>query len=75
MPEGDTIRGAARRLGTALVGRDIVSVEAPQPRHRHDRLPERLAGRSVVGVDAHGKHLLLRFEGGLTLHSHPRLGG
>ena len=26
-------------------------------------------------VDAHGKHLFLRFEGDLTLHSHLRMGG
>ena len=75
MPEGDTLHHAARRVGAALVGRPIVSIEAPQPRHRHDRWPERLAGRAVRGVDARGKHLFLRFEGGLTLHSHLRMGG
>ena len=26
-------------------------------------------------VDAHGKHLFLRFEGDLTLHSHLRMTG
>ena len=26
-------------------------------------------------VDAHGKHLFLRFEGGLTIHSHLRMTG
>ena len=75
MPEGDTIHGAARRVGAALVGREIVSLETPQPRHRLDRWPQRLAGRSIRSVDARGKHLLLRFAGGLTLHSHLRLGG
>jgi endonuclease VIII len=75
MPEGDTIHSAARRVGAALVGREIVSVETPQPRHRLDRWPERLAGRAVRSVDAHGKHLLVRFEGDLTLHSHLRMGG
>jgi endonuclease-8 len=75
MPEGDTIHRAARRVGAALVGREIVAVEAPQPRHRLDRWPERLAGRAVRSVDARGKHLLVRFEGDLTLHSHLRMGG
>jgi endonuclease-8 len=75
MPEGDTILAAARRVGEALQGREIVSIEAPQARHRMDRWPERLAGRAVRAVDAHGKHLFLRFEGGLTLHSHLRMGG
>ena len=75
MPEGDTIHNAARRLSAALVGREIVSIETPQPRHALDRWPERLAGRGVRTVDAHGKHLFVRFEGDLTLHSHLRMGG
>jgi endonuclease-8 len=75
VPEGDTIHSAARRIGAALVGREILALETPQPRHRYDRWPERLAGRRVRAVDAHGKHLFLRFEGGLTLHSHLRMRG
>ena len=75
MPEGDTIHSAARRVGAALVGKPIESIETPQPRHTLDRWPERLAGRAVRAVDAHGKHLFLRFEGDLTLHSHLRMGG
>src|SRR3712207_2109087 len=75
MPEGDTIHAAARRVGAALVGKPIESIETPQRRHALDRWPERLAGRAVRSVDAHGKHLFLRFEGDLTLHSHLRMGG
>jgi endonuclease VIII len=75
MPEGDTIHSTARRLGAALVGREIVSIETPQPRHALDRWPERLDGRGVRGVDARGKHLFVRFDGDLTLHSHLRMGG
>ena len=75
MPEGDTIHGAARRLRSALVDKPIDSIAAPQPRHSRDRWPERLAGRRVRAVDARGKHLLLRFDGGLTLHSHLRRRG
>src|SRR5919107_5592925 len=75
MPEGDTIHAAARRVGAALVGRPIESIETPQQRHAMDRWPERLAGRAVRAVDAHGKHLFLRFDGDLTLHSHLRMGG
>jgi endonuclease-8 len=75
VPEGDTIHVAARRVGAALVGSEIESIEAPQPRHAMDRWPERLAGRAVRSVDARGKHLFLRFEGDLTLHSHLRMGG
>ena len=50
-------------------------IETPHPRFGRDRWPERLAGRAVRSVDAHGKHLFLRFEGGLTIHSHLRMTG
>jgi endonuclease-8 len=75
MPEGDTIHNAALRVGRALVGQEILEIETPHPRHRMDRWPERLAGRGVRAVDARGKHLFLRFEGDLTIHSHLRMGG
>jgi endonuclease VIII len=75
MPEGDTIHHVARTIGEALVGAEIDSIETPQPRHRHDRWPERLSGHAVRAVDARGKHLFIRFEGGLTLHSHLRMRG
>jgi endonuclease-8 len=75
MPEGDTILSAARRVGEVLVGKPIVAIETPQPRHALDRWPERLGGRAVRAVDARGKHLFIRFEGDLTLHSHLRMTG
>jgi endonuclease-8 len=75
MPEGDTIHHAAKRVGAALVGSEIRSIETPHPRHGKDRWPERLAGHAVRSVDAHGKHLFVRFDNGLTLHSHLRMGG
>ena len=75
MPEGDTIHHAALRIGNALIGHEIEAIETPQERHRMNRWPERLAGRAVRAVDARGKHLFVRFEGDLTLHSHLRMGG
>jgi endonuclease VIII len=75
MPEGDTIHSTARRIRGALVHSPIVEIETPQPRHAMDRWPERLDGRAVTSVDAHGKHLFIRFEGDLTLHSHLRMTG
>jgi endonuclease VIII len=75
MPEGDAIHTAAQRIGAALVGKPIVEIETPQRRHALDRWPERLGGRAVRTVDAHGKHLFIRFEGDLTLHSHLRMTG
>ncbi|MBX5469061.1 MAG: Fpg/Nei family DNA glycosylase [Thermoleophilaceae bacterium] len=75
MPEGDTVHNAARRVGAALVGKEILALETPQPRHALDRWPQRLAGRRVRSVEARGKHMLVRFDCGLTLHSHLRMGG
>ena len=75
MPEGDTIRSAANRIAAALIDKDIESIQTPHPRFGKDRWPDRLSGRKVRAVDAHGKHLLMRFEGGLTIHSHLRMGG
>jgi endonuclease VIII len=75
VPEGDTIHNAALRVRGALVGKEILEIETPQARHRGDRWPERLSGRAVRSVDARGKHLFVRFEGDLTIHSHLRMGG
>jgi endonuclease VIII len=70
MPEGDTIAYAAVRIRPVLEGRVPDEILTPQPRHALDRWPSRLDGRAVVSVDTHGKHLFLRFEGDLVLHSH-----
>ena len=75
MPEGDTIYGAARRIRAALVGKEIASIETPHRRFERDRWPERLSGRAVRAVDSKGKHLFIRFEGDLTVHSHLRMNG
>jgi len=75
MPEGDTIHYAAHRIRPVLQGRVPDAIATPQRRHGLDRWPERLAGRRVTSVRAHGKHLFLHFEGGLALHSHLRMTG
>jgi endonuclease-8 len=75
MPEGDTIHYAASRIGAVLEGHVPDAIATPHPRFGRDRWPERLAGRAVRSVDAHGKHLFLRFEGGLVIHSHLRMTG
>jgi endonuclease-8 len=73
MPEGDSLHRAARRL-QVLVG-ERVEVETPNPRAQVKRLAERLDGRVLESVEAVGKNLLLRFEGGVTLRSHLRMNG
>jgi endonuclease-8 len=75
MSEGDTIHHAADRINAALAGRVPEEILTPHPRHRADRWPEKLAGRSVRGAEARGKHLLVRFDGDLALHSHLRMTG
>jgi len=75
VPEGDTIHHAAMRIRAVLEQRIPTEILTPQPRHHHGRWPEQLAGRRVGAVDVHGKHLFLRFEGGLTVHSHLRMTG
>ncbi|HEY1687487.1 MAG TPA: DNA-formamidopyrimidine glycosylase family protein [Solirubrobacteraceae bacterium] len=75
MPEGDTIHHAAGRIRPVLLGKVPDQIAAPQRRHSLQRWPERLQGCAVEAVEVHGKHLFLRFEGGLTLHSHLRMTG
>ncbi len=75
MPEGDTIHYAANRMRPVLEGVVPDEIRTPHPRHRHDRWPERLGGRAVRAIEPHGKHLFLRFEGDLTMHSHLRMTG
>jgi endonuclease-8 len=73
MPEGDSLHRAAHRL-QILVG-EQVEVETPHPRAAVKGLAAQLDGRRLEAVDAVGKNLLLRFEGGLVLRSHLRMSG
>src|SRR5919202_2213808 len=73
MPEGDALHRAARAL-QALVGQEL-EVETPHPRAAVKGLAPVLAGRRLEGVEAVGKNLLLRFEGGVVLRSHLRMKG
>ena len=73
MPEGDALHRAARQL-QVLVGQEL-QVETPHPRAAVKQLAPRLDGRRLESVEAIGKNLLLRFEGGLVLRSHLRMKG
>ncbi len=71
MPEGDTVWLAAQRLHGALAGQVLLRTDFRVP-----ALAEvDLSGRRALAVLPHGKHLLTRFEGGLTLHTHFRMDG
>ncbi len=67
MPEGDTVWRTAARLRTALAGRLIKDARPGEL--------SRLAGTSVTSVEPVGKHLVIRFDNGLALHSHMRMRG
>jgi endonuclease-8 len=73
VPEGDSLHRAARRL-QVLAGQRV-EVETPHPRAAGKGLAERLDGLVLKSVEAVGKNLLLRFEGGLVLRSHLRMHG
>lgn len=73
MPEGDALRRTAARL-RPIVG-DRVEAESPHPRGRATGVARAVDGRVLEGVDAVGKHLLLRFEGGVVVRSHLRMSG
>lgn len=73
MPEGDALHRAARRL-QVLVGQQL-EVETPHPRAAVKQLAPRLDGLRLEHVEAIGKNLLFRFEGGLVLRSHLRMKG
>jgi endonuclease-8 len=71
MPEGDTIRRLAERINRRFAGQRCQRCITRDPR---------LVGVDFAGVvlrqaDAHGKHLLIRFDDGRTLYAHLRLDG
>jgi len=72
MPEGHTIHRAARRQRAALAGQRIAT---GSPQGRFAGGAARLDGRVLETVDAHGKHLFYRWQGGETLHVHLGLFG
>jgi endonuclease-8 len=75
MPEGQVSHRNAVRFTATLVDRELVHVEAPEPRLAHLALPDRLTGERVTAAEAVGKHHLLRFSSGRVLHSHLMMSG
>jgi endonuclease-8 len=73
MPEGDAVHRAAGRL-QALVGQRVAA-DSPHPRAQAARVAEHVDGRRLESVEAHGKSLVLRFEGDIVLRSHLRMSG
>jgi endonuclease VIII len=72
VPEGDTIHRAATALRAAL--QDAVVMGFQAPRAVGASAPP-MCGERILAVEARGKHLLIRFEAGTTLHTHMRMTG
>lgn len=72
MPEGDTIHRAARTLDKAIAGRVVTAASSPRPDLAG---VGELPGRAIVRVEARGKHLLVRFDDGSSLHTHMGMEG
>jgi len=71
VPEGDTLYRTAAVLREVLEGRVVIAA-----RGRSDGVAlGRVVGSHVDRVEAHGKHLLMGFSNGLTLHTHLRMHG
>src|SRR6188768_12631 len=73
MPEGDTLFRTAQGLRPYLVGRDILAARAQGP----GPVPQvqRIVGKRVDAVEAQGKNLVIRFDGGLEIRTHLRMNG
>jgi endonuclease-8 len=70
MPEGDNVWQTARRLG-ALTGEELTRTDFRVP----SVATVDLSGRRVLETVSRGKHLLIRLEGGTTIHSHLKMEG
>jgi endonuclease-8 len=71
VPEGDTVWRTAQRLHKALAGAEVVLCDLRFP----DLATVDLRGATTLEVVSRGKHLLHRFDTGVTLHSHLRMEG
>jgi endonuclease VIII len=71
VPEGDVVWYTARRLHEALAGRALTRSDFRVPRYA----TVNLAGQTVTEAVARGKHLLIRTDRGLTVHTHLKMEG
>jgi len=71
VPEGDAVWFTARRLHEALAGRTLTRSDFRVPRYA----TVNLTGQTVTEAAARGKHLLIRTDRGLTVHTHLKMDG
>jgi endonuclease-8 len=73
VPEGDSLHRIAARLQPLVGGQ--VEASSPSPRGLATGVARAIDGRVLESVEAVGKHLLLRFDGDVTVRSHLRMNG
>lgn len=71
MPEGDVVWLTARRLNEALAGQVLTRSDFRVPRYA----TVDLRGQLVTEAVSRGKHLLIRTDQGLTVHTHLKMDG
>jgi endonuclease VIII len=71
VPEGDTVWRTGRQLDAALAGRTLIRSDFRVPRYATTNL----VGRPVREVVSRGKHLLIRVQPDVTVHTHLRMDG
>jgi endonuclease-8 len=71
VPEGDTVHHAASLLDQALSGQVLTSSDFRIP----SLATSDVSGATVVSTISRGKHLLTRFDNGITLHTHLKMEG
>jgi len=71
VPEGDVVWFTARRLHETLAGRALTRSDFRVPRYA----TVNLAGQTVTEAVSRGKHLLVRTDRGVTVHTHLKMEG
>ena len=75
MPEGDTIARAAAVLHEALSGHPVTRFATALAHLARVDDDTPIAGRTIAGCAAQGKHLLITLSGDLVLRTHMRMHG
>jgi endonuclease-8 len=71
VPEGDTVYLAAKKLDQGLTGQLVTGSDFRIP----SLATSDVSGATVVGTISRGKHLLTRFDNGITLRTHLKMEG
>jgi endonuclease-8 len=71
VPEGDTVYQAAKRLEKGLTGQVVTKSDFRIP----SLATSDLSGTTIIGTVSRGKHLLTRFDNGVTLRTHLKMEG